>query len=507
MIYSAFRTAALATPDAAAVVGHRGTVTSYGELLAAVDEAAARLEERTGPGDVLGLAVDDPTAFLALYIAAARVGRVVVLLDSELPAAQANRFADRFDVTVLATDADDSFALHEVADADAHRPRAAAASGYQPGDFVVHCTSGSTGEPKGIVMSQDAIDARARLWAGDLELTARDVVLCALPLSHCHGIDVLTLPTLISGGTVVFARAGRLTGRGLANRIAQSGVTVISGLPIMYQLLTGAAGVSAAQLETLRLTMSGSAPLPVSTQQLFHDRFQKPLRQVYGLSEIGVICYDRRYVGGGSVGLPVSGVEWRLEPQSARDADGAPLHELYVRGPALARGYYRDPAAEAEMFDDGWLRTRDLLRADEEGWYVRGRLSGFINVAGNKVGPLEVESALCECPGVRECAVLGVQDSAGGGTESVAALIVADGAAPFDLAEVKRALAGRLRSYQLPRHYEIVQAIPRTPLGKTDYAAARRLLGAAVSDSTVSDTTGPDTTVPDTTALDVAAAT
>src|SRR5262249_1892506 len=135
-----------------------------------------------------------------------------------------------------------SFALREVDNADAHR--ASAAAGYQAGDFVVHCTSGSTGEPKGIVMSQDAIDARVRLWAGDLELTARDVVLCALPLSPCHGIDVLTLPTLIRGGTVVFARAGRLTGRGLAQRIAQSAVTVVSGLPIMYQLLAEAAGAS-----------------------------------------------------------------------------------------------------------------------------------------------------------------------------------------------------------------------------------------------------------------------
>lgn len=483
MIYSAFRAAALAAPDAVAVVGHGGTATGYGELSAAVDQAADRLAERTGPGDVLGLAVDDPATFLALYIAAARLGRIVVLLDSELSTARARRYAERFDVTVLAVDDDESpkstgsapFALHEVENADAHR--VSAASGYQPGDFVVHCTSGSTGEPKGIVMSQSAIDARVRLWAGDLELTSRDVVLCALPLSHCHGIDVLTLPTLIRGGTVVFARAGRLTGRGLAHRIAQSAITVVSGLPIMYQLLTEAVSASAAQLDSLRLTISGSAPLPVSTQQLFHDRFDKPLRQVYGLSEIGVICYDRSYVGGGSVGLPVSGIEWRLEPQSARDSDGAPLYELHVRGPALARGYYRDPAAEAEMFEDGWLRTRDLLRADEEGWYVRGRLSGFINVAGNKVGPLEVEAALRECPGVRESAVLGVPDATG--AESVAALIVADRETAFDLAEVKRDLAGRLRSYQLPQQYELVYSIPRTALGKTDYAAARKLLDHA----------------------------
>jgi acyl-CoA synthetase (AMP-forming)/AMP-acid ligase II len=479
-LYPGFRAAALADPDAVAVVDYTMAATTYAGLLDAVDRATQSLDERTGPGDVLGLAVDHPVAFLALYLAAARLGRMTVLLESALPAAQLSRLSERFDLTVLALDDPQSdepagFALHEADNADEHRARAA--GGYLPGDFVVHCTSGSTGEPKGIVMSQQAIDARVRLWAGDLELTSRDVVLCPLPLSHCHGIDVLTLPTLLRGATVVFARAGRLTGRGLARRIAQSGVTVVSGLPITYQLLTAASGVSETELDTLRLTISGSAPLPVSTQRLFQDRFHKPLRQVYGLSEIGVICYDRGYVGGGSVGLPVCGVEWRLEPRSARDTDGAPLFELYVRGPALARGYYRDPQAEAEMFEDGWLRTRDLLRAEPGGWYVRGRMSGFINVAGNKVGPLEVESVLCECPGVREAVVLGVPDEAG--TERIAALIVADGA--LDLTEVRLTLGDRLRSYQLPQRYEIVPAIPRTALGKADYAAARRLLDAAAA--------------------------
>jgi acyl-coenzyme A synthetase/AMP-(fatty) acid ligase len=124
------------------------------------------------------------------------------------------------------------------------------------------------------------------------------------------------------------------------------------------------------------------------------------------------------------------------------------------------------------MFEDGWLRTRDLVSARPDGWFVRGRMSGFINVAGNKVGPLEVEAALRGCPGVLDSAVVGLPDA--GQTERVAALLVAgDG---FDLADVKRRLGERLLSYQLPQHYEITAAIPRTPLGKTDYAAVKRLM-------------------------------
>ncbi|MFE4975167.1 class I adenylate-forming enzyme family protein [Kitasatospora sp. NPDC056651] len=476
-LYGAFREVALAAPGARAVVGYDGTESTYAALLAAVDTAARDLATRLGPGEVLGLAVDEPFTFLSLYLAAARLGIVTVLLDSRLSVPERDHHAARFDVTRLALDEEPApgrggYGLREVADAERHRARAAA--GYEPGDWVVHCTSGSTGEPKGIVMSRPAIAARVRLWGGDLELTARDVVLCPLPLAHCHGIDVLTLPALLAGATVVFARPGRLTGRGLARQIERHRVTLLSGLPVLYQLLTQAERLPPSWADSLRTVISGSAPLGLDTQQRFHERFGVPLRQVYGLSEIGVICFDERYAGHGSIGTPVSGVEWRLEPAPGGGAGQEPLHELYVRGPALARGYYRDPESSAEMFEDGWLRTRDLVRADHDGWYVRGRLSGFINVAGNKVGPLQVEAALRGCPGVLDSAVVGVADAEQ--TERVAALLVTDDR--FDLAEVRRLLGERLLSYQLPQRYETVPAIPRTPLGKTDYAAVRRLMHA-----------------------------
>ncbi|MFD5799398.1 class I adenylate-forming enzyme family protein [Streptomyces diastatochromogenes] len=475
-LYPAFRTVALAAPGARAVVGYDGAESTYAELLAAVDAAAGELAARFGPRDVLGLAVDDPFTFLSLYLAAARLGIVTVLLDSRLSASERRHNAARFDVSLLAVDQPPypgrgAFALRAVEDSERHRARAA--TGYAPGDWVVHCTSGSTGEPKGIVMSQAAIGARVRLWGGELELTPDDVVLCPLPLAHCHGIDVLTLPALLAGATVVFARGGRLTGRGLARQIDRHGVTLMSGLPVLYQLLTQARQLPPTWARSLRTVISGSAPLGLDTQERFHERFGVPLRQVYGLSEIGVICFDRTYVGHGSIGTPVAGVEWRLEP--VPDGTGQePLHELYVRGPALARGYYLDPGSSAEMFEDGWLRTRDLVRADRDGWYVRGRLSSFINVAGNKVGPLQVEAALRGCPGVLDSAVVGVTDA--GQTERVAALLVADD--EFDLTEVRRLLGERLLSYQLPQRYEITSAIPRTPLGKTDYAAVRRLMHA-----------------------------
>jgi acyl-CoA synthetase (AMP-forming)/AMP-acid ligase II len=506
-LYAEVRAAALAAPDADAVVGHDGHARSYRDLLAAVDAATDRLLTEATSHDVLGLAVDDPLGFLAVYLAAARLDRIVVLLDSRLPAAELRRQVERFDISVLVTDTVQEtpdalqgapgpkevtaliakLTVSEVPDAALRRERAA--TGYQDGDFVVHCTSGSTGEPKGIVMSQPAISARVRLWGGDMELTSADTVLCPLPLHHCHGIDVLTLPALRAGATLVLVPGGRVTARGLARRIARHGATVMSGLPVMYQGFTTGRGVDPAALRTLRLVISGSAPLPVEVQRRFRELYGIPLQQVYGLSEIATICFDRAGVGGGSIGTPISGDEHRLEPvrvspEAAADgttagataADGtAPetvLHELYVRGPALARGYYRDPAATADMFEDGWLRTHDLLHVTPDGWYVRGRRSGFVNVAGNKVGPLEVEAALRDCAGVRESAVVGVPDPVS--TERIAALLVTEPGC--DLAAVRREAATRLLPHQVPAQYVTAPALPRTPLGKTDYAAVRRLV-------------------------------
>ncbi|WP_435058741.1 class I adenylate-forming enzyme family protein [Streptomyces sp. bgisy060] len=475
-LYTAFLTTALAAPHAPAVVGLDGAVSSYATLLDAVETAAGRLTAELDEDDVLGLAVGDPVAFVALYLAAAKLHVVTVLLDDRLSGRERERSCARFDLTRLAVDVPGpdggpgGFRLVPVPGAPGHRERAG--EGYAPGDFVVHCTSGSTGEPKGIVMSQAAIAARVRLWSGELALTASDVVLCALPLSHCHGIDILTLPGLLSGGTVVFARGDRLTGRGFARLVETRGVTVVSGLPVMYRMLTSARGVPAAALRTLRLAVSGSAPLGTSTQEAFLERYGLPLRQVYGLSEIGAICFDREYTGKNSIGTPIAGVEHRLEPLEGTDAETTDLRELWVRGPALARGYYRDPSQTAEMFEDGWLRTHDLVRADEDGWYVLGRRSGFINVAGHKVGPLEVEAALRECPGVLESAVVGVPDPRT--TERVAALLVVDRDA--DLGTVRRQVAQRLLPHQLPQRYELAAALPRTPLGKTDYAAVRELM-------------------------------
>ncbi|GHH31201.1 class I adenylate-forming enzyme family protein [Streptomyces rubradiris] len=470
-------------PGSTAAVSYDGTAVSFGRLVEAADAIAGRLEDARF-GSVVGLAVDDPVTFLAAYFAVARLERVVVLLDSRAAPEETARLCAKFDLDVVLRDGPGgvgSVVLEPAAGVggggldggglDGAAGTVRGSHAYLSTDFVVHCTSGSTGEPKGIVMSQAAVMERVGCWAGEVGLGPSDVVLCALPLWHGHGIDVLALPALLSGAKLVFARGAQLTGRGLARAIADHSVTVVSGLPVMYQMLVAANGVDPAMLRSLRFALTGSAPIAADTQARFAERFGLPLRQGYGLGEIGIITYDADDAGPGTIGLPLPGIEWRLEPADTIDGEEQ-VCELLVRGAALARGYYRDPEAESAMFVDGWLRTHDLVVARPEGWFVRGRKSTFINVTGNKIAPIEVETALRRCDGVIDCGVVGVPDGEGG--EQVAALIVAG--AGCDEKSVRRQVASYLLPHQLPQRYRFAAALPRTPVGKVDYAALKRIV-------------------------------
>lgn len=159
-LYPEFRRVALAAPHAIAVVGHDDTEFSYADLLASVDAAAERLAAELDPDDVLGLAVDDPLTFVSLYLAAARNGTVIVLLEGRLTEREHAENTDRFDLTALAVDHGGPGVFRLKAAPGHHPGRDGPVHAYEPEDFVVHRTSGSTGEPKGIVMSQAAVSAK-----------------------------------------------------------------------------------------------------------------------------------------------------------------------------------------------------------------------------------------------------------------------------------------------------------------------------------------------------------
>jgi len=325
-----------------------------------------------------------------------------------------------------------------------------------PGDPALICyTSGTTGSPKGAVLSHGNLLASAEAVRLAWRWTTDDRLLLALPLFHVHGLAVGLHGTLLAGASAV------LFDRFDVDRVLDAGrqqrATMFFGVPTMYARL--AASPRAAELAALRLCISGSAPLPpVLFDRLTEVSGQRVLER-YGMTET-LMNVSNLYEGQrrpGTVGLPLPGVELRLA--------GGGHGEILLKGPNVFGGYWRDPAATKAAFDeDGWFHSGDLGSLDEAGYLrIEGRSKELIISGGYNVYPREVEDVLLGHPAVAEVAVVGSPDDEWG--EVVTAYVVCDGPLPSE-AELAAFTADRLAPFKRPRQVRYVDALPRNALGK-----------------------------------------
>lgn len=321
-------------------------------------------------------------------------------------------------------------------------------------------TSGTTGSPKGVLVSQAAIgaglDALAQAW----DWTAQDTVAHGLPLFHTHGLILGMLGPLHLGSRVVH------TGRPTPQAYARAGGTLYFGVPTVWSRI--AEDTAAAQaLSHARLLVSGSAPLPVPVfERLRRLTGQAPLER-YGMTET-MITLSTRADGErrpGWVGLPVAGVRTRIraEDGTAAPHDGHSVGRLELRGPMLFDGYLNRPEATAEAFDpDGWYRTGDVAVVDDGGMHrIVGRESvDLIKSGGYRIGAGEIETVLLGHPGVDEVAVVGPPDDDLG--QRIVAYVVGSAAAD----ELIDYVAQQLSVHKRPREVRFVSSLPRNALGK-----------------------------------------
>jgi fatty acid CoA ligase FadD36 len=320
-------------------------------------------------------------------------------------------------------------------------------------------TSGTTGPPKGAVISAAAIAADLDALAGAWHWTPDDVLVHGLPLYHVHGLVLGVLGALRVGCRLVH------TGRPVPARYAAAGGTLYFGVPTVWSRVV-ADPACARALRPARLLVSGSAALPAPVFAGLRALAGHAPVERYGMTET-LITVSARPDGArrpGHVGTALPGVETRVASAEGRGADGA-VGELQVRGATLFDGYLGRPEATAAAFTpDGWFRTGDAATIDETGTHrILGRLRGdLIKSGGFRIGAGEIEDALLTHPAVREAAVLGrPHDDLG---EEIVAYVVADGPVPAEtlIAHVARTLARHKR----PRRIIFVDALPRNPLGK-----------------------------------------
>jgi len=333
-----------------------------------------------------------------------------------------------------------------------------ALDGGGPGDPALLCyTSGTTGAPKGAVLSHGNLLASAEALRLAWRWTGEDRLVLALPLFHIHGLGVGLHGTLLVGASAVLLP--RFEVDAVLDAARDHRATLFFGVPTMYTRL--ADSPRAGELGRLRLCVSGSAPLPPAVFERLADRAGQRVLERYGMTET-IMNVSNPYDGErrpGTVGLPLPGVELRLA--------GGQQGEVLLRGPNVFGGYWRNPEATAEAFDpDGWFRTGDLGSFDERGYLrIEGRSKELIITGGYNVHPREVEELLLEHPGVAEAAVVGTPSEEWG--EQVTAFVVpADPAAPPDREELLGLAAERLAGFKRPRVVHYVDALPRNALGK-----------------------------------------
>jgi malonyl-CoA/methylmalonyl-CoA synthetase len=341
-------------------------------------------------------------------------------------------------------------------------------------------TSGTTGPPKGVVLSRRAIAANLDAVADAWDWTAADVLVHGLPLFHVHGLVLGILGPLRLGGSV--HHLGRFTSRGVADALAGPG-TMLFAVPTMYHRLVADAETDptiAAALRGARLLVSGSAALPAADHARIERACGQRVVERYGMTET-LMTTATRADGErrpGTVGAPLPGVELRLVGDDGAvldPADPDAIGEIQVRSPSLFLEYLNRPDATAEGFTDGWFRTGDVATRDADGAVrIVGRLAtDLIKSGGFKIGAGEIESALLEHPAVLEAAVTGEPDD-DLGERIVAWIVPAPGHPVPDGRALADHVAGLLAPHKRPRAVRVLDALPRNALGKVQKARLRR---------------------------------
>lgn len=439
---------------------------------AELDESSGALASRMrgaglNAGDHLVLSAATSARLVVIYIAALRAGLVVVPLNTAYTQAEVARIVraaapaasvvdDEERGTWILAAARPGTRVYGMSLEDELPDLGAGAAGgidcaRSEDPALLVYTSGTTGQPKGALLTHGNLLASATAvnlaWRWD----ADDRLLLTLPLFHLHGLGVGLNGSLTAGAAIVLRP--RFDVDDVARQSAD-GISLFFGVPAMYQRL--AATGRAADLRGLRLLVSGSAPLPAPlAEELARQVGQIPLER-YGMTET-VMLTSNPYVGPrkpGTVGLPFPGVQLRLSDTG----------EVEVTGPNVIGGYHNDAAATAEAFTgDGWFRTGDLGTFDDDG-YLRlvGRSKELIISGGYNVHPREVEEALATHPDIVEVAVIGRPSERWG--EEVTAVVVAERTVPVDELRAHAALA--LAPYKVPKQVEFIDELPRNALGK-----------------------------------------
>jgi fatty-acyl-CoA synthase len=329
-------------------------------------------------------------------------------------------------------------------------------------------TGGTTGKPKGAVLSHRAI-----IWNGistivSWNLTNEDRTVTYLPLFHTGGLNALSIPILMAGGQVVLAREF-IPEKAIEN-LMKFQCTIVLFVPTMYHMIVKSELFQKSEFKDMKIFLSGGAPCPLDIYEAFKQKGMA-FKEGYGLTEAGPNNFvidpavaDRKR---GSVGKPMMFNDVRILNEDGNETVPGEVGELAIQGNHSFSYYWKNTEATKDTLRDGWLYTGDLAKKDEEGYfYIVGRKKEMIITGGENVFPLEIEHWLCSHPSIQEAAVIGLPDSKWG--EVVTAFIVLGEKCNLGEEEVKDYCRQKLGGYKVPKHVHFISQMPKTHVGKID---------------------------------------
>ncbi|MET1014810.1 MAG: fatty acid--CoA ligase family protein [Paenisporosarcina sp.] len=330
---------------------------------------------------------------------------------------------------------------------------------------IILYTSGTTGRPKGAMLTHENLFSNARDTADYLGFSEDDRVIATLPVFHVFALTVVVNAPLLKGATILLVP--RFTPKDVFETAKTQKATVFAGVPTMYNFLYQTPDTDVSDFSTIRLAISGGSSLPVALLHNFENKFNVRVSEGYGLSEASpVTCFnpldrDRKP---GSIGTSIQNVENRVVNELGDDVAIGEVGELIVRGPNVMKGYYNMPEETEATIRGGWLYTGDLARMDEEGYFfIVDRKKDLVIVGGYNVYPREVEEVLFAHPSVVEAAVIGMPDTDFG--ESVHAYVVVKDAS-ITSEDLHTYCAKHLAKYKIPRQFEFLEELPKNTTGK-----------------------------------------
>ncbi|MGH2799385.1 MAG: long-chain-fatty-acid--CoA ligase [Thermoleophilaceae bacterium] len=459
---------------------------SYAVLDGSSARIAALLKAKgLEPGDRVGLMMPNVPYFPAIYYAILRAGCIVVPINVLLKGREVAFYLSDPGAKLM-------FAWHDFAEAAQTGAGEAGAEVIlvKPGEFeqlvmehepvdgvaessaedtaVILYTSGTTGKPKGAELTHANLRRNCTVASNTLgEFTDDDVLLGALPLFHTFG-QTCTMNCAVSAGACV-TMLPRFDPEKALEIVQRDRVTVFQGVPTMYNAMLHAEGAGSADTSTLRLCMSGGAAIPVELIRAFEDKFGCAILEGYGLSETSPVAsfnHPDKERKPGSIGTPIEGVEMQAWDDDGNEVPQGEVGEIVIRGHNVMKGYWGRPeATEEAITEDGWFRTGDMAKLDEDGYFfIVDRKKDLIIRGGYNVYPREIEEVLYEHPAIQEAAVLGVPDESLG--EEVGAAVVLKKGESLDADEIKAYVKEQVAAYKYPRRVWFEDELPKGPTGK-----------------------------------------